>query len=252
MAKKIPTINPQTAYRADLAAIHDAGFGAVAESAVGELLSILGPPNSENKQVVDLGCGSGILAARVEAAGYHVLGYDISPAMIALARKRSPRSEFRCASFLDAQLPACRAITAIGEIFCYLFDEQNSERQLWQFFHRVYDALDTDGIFLFDLAGLGRTGKTGAVRNFTETDDWACLYAASEDKQRHTLTREIISFRRVGSSYRRDHETHRLRLYEPATVLTKLRAAGFRARRIARYRDFRFPPGWCGFVARKA
>lgn len=243
--------SPQDAYRADLAAIHDAGFGSVAEAAAAELLTILGPSEPAHRQVVDLGCGSGILAARVAAAGYHVLGYDISPAMIKIARQRSPTSQFRCASFLDAKLPACRAVTAIGEIFCYLFDEQHSDRRLWQFFKSVHDALDDDGVFLFDLAGPGRTGKTRSVRNFTSTDDWACLYAASEDGERRTLTREITSFRRVGSNYHRDHETHRLRLYEPAVVLAKLRAAGFKARTIRGYGAVRFPRGWTGFLARK-
>ena len=46
-------------------------------------------------------------------AGYRVIGVDISAAMIELARQRVPAAEFHVASFLDFQLPACSAITAI-------------------------------------------------------------------------------------------------------------------------------------------
>ena len=69
------------AYGDDLAFIHDAGFGGHVRSAVPVLLKALHAKKSG--RVVDLGCGSGILAQEVIAAGYDLLGVDISPCMIA-------------------------------------------------------------------------------------------------------------------------------------------------------------------------
>jgi len=239
------------AYRADLAFIHDTGFGGVATAAADELLGLLGASGIHTGQVVDLGCGSGILSEALARAGYDVLGFDISAAMVALARERVPGAQFRHGSFLAAKLPACVAVTAIGEVFNYLFDARHSDQKLWSFFRRVFRALLPGGLFLFDMAGPGRGGPQNRLRNFTEGDGWACLYAGEEDRRRRTLTREITTFRRVGDAYVRDHEVHRLRLYSPAEVLSELRAAGFRARTTGGYGSFAFPQGWTGFLARK-
>ena len=73
-------------YRNDLAYIHDAGFGQIARAAAPVLLDALRRQGTVRGLVVDLGCGSGILARDVVDAGYEVLGIDISQAMIALAR----------------------------------------------------------------------------------------------------------------------------------------------------------------------
>jgi len=90
--------------------------------------------------LVDLGCGSGIMAAEVCAAGYDVLGIDISAAMIALARSRAPRARFRVESLLTAELPPCIAVTAIGECLGYLFDEVDPKEALHALVRRIFEA----------------------------------------------------------------------------------------------------------------
>src|SRR5689334_25411549 len=89
------------AYQDDLAYVHDVGFGDFARSAAPGLLTILSQAGITSGLVIDLGCGSGIWARELSAAGYDVLGIDISPAMIALAQTRVPQGEFRAASFLE-------------------------------------------------------------------------------------------------------------------------------------------------------
>src|SRR5437660_12344075 len=103
------------AYHDDLAYVHDAGYGRFARAAAPVLLGELRRHGVTGGRVIDLGCGSGILAAEVAAAGYDVLGFDISRAMIALARKRAPKARFREQSLWTANLPACVAVTAVGE-----------------------------------------------------------------------------------------------------------------------------------------
>jgi SAM-dependent methyltransferase len=241
-------------YRDDLAYIHDAGFGHVAQNAAVELvrrLSQLPKDRRSGVQVVDSGCGSGILAQAVSAAGYSVLGFDLSDSMLALAAKRSPQAEFRHESFISADLPQCVAITAIGEVFNYLFDRRNRGEQLSGVIGRAYEALCPGGLFLFDVAEPGRVRGSGPQRGYAEGPGWACLYTAEEDHRRQRLTRTITTFRRFGESYCREHEVHRLRLYHRSDVLKQLRSAGFQARTLRGYARFRFPEGWVGFLARK-
>ena len=58
------------------------------------MLTLLRRHGVPNGLVVDLGCGSGRFAAALGEAGYQVLGVDLSPAMIRLAKKRAPGARF--------------------------------------------------------------------------------------------------------------------------------------------------------------
>ena len=242
-----------TAYSADLAAIHDAGFGHVAASAAVELLKRLRKSRKGQTRglVIDVGCGSGILAQAVSAAGYDVLGFDYSEAMLAIARKRAPRAQFRRESFVSAELPTCIAIAAVGEVFNYLFDRRNRASRLPRVLRSMYQALEPGGLLLFDVATPGRVPGSVPTRGFSEGPGWTVLHTAEEDRRRLTLTRTIISFWKVGELYRRSREIHRLRLYPRNTILQELRGAGFQVRVQSGYSRFRFPPGWVGFAATK-
>src|SRR5262249_60863213 len=113
-------------------------FGDLARAAAPGLLADLRRVSPGGGLVVDLGCGSGIWARDLCDAGYDVLGIDLSESMIALARAREPRATFRTGSFLSAEMPPCVAVTALGEILSFLFDEANTGRRLGTFFCRVY------------------------------------------------------------------------------------------------------------------
>lgn len=239
------------AYRDDLAFIHDAGFGHIARAAAPVLIAELHRAGLDSGRVVELGCGSGIFTERIIAAGFDVLGIDLSPAMIEIAKARSPKAEFRQESLLTADLPPCVAVTAIGECSNYLFDVNHSPRKLWSLYRRVFAALRPGGVFLFDVSSPGRVPGDGPRQHFVEGDGWAVLVTATEDRRRGTMVREITTFRRIGELYRRDQEVHRLRLLPPEIVIKQLKLAGFRVRTMAGYGSERIGPGHCVFVARK-
>jgi SAM-dependent methyltransferase len=247
----VPMARPTTAaYREDLAYIHDTGFGNFAEHASPRLLDLLREHGFTDGLVIDLGCGSGIWARSLSTAGYGVLGYDISAAMVTLAQKRVPRGEFHQKSFLAARLRPCIAVTAIGEIFNYLFDKKNDDARLAELFERVHTSLRPGGLFIFDVATAGRE-PTGTRKSFTEGDDWACLFEAHEDPKAQTLVRRITTFRKVGPGFRRDREVHRLRLHDRARLQKMLCDVGFRVRTLKDYGKTQFPPGYVAFVAQK-
>jgi SAM-dependent methyltransferase len=231
------------AYRGNLSRIHDSGFGDLSRSAAQFLIETLSRRGIDRGLVVDLGCGSGILASEVSTRGYQVLGVDLSEPMLTLARERAPRAEFRRASFLRASLPDCVAVVGAGECFSYLFDRGNDDRALSKLFQKVHRALAPGGVFLFDMATPARTAASIHV----EARNWAVLVDGELDRKRKVLTRRITSFLREGRRFRREREIHRVRLVSSARVLLLLRDAGFRARLLRGYGSFRFPPGVAGY-----
>jgi SAM-dependent methyltransferase len=241
--------NRTPAYDEDLAFVHDVGFGGFANGAAPELLKILRQAGINEGLVVDLGCGSGIWARYLSEAGYRVLGVDLSPAMIALARRQAPDAQFQVESFLKFPLPACRAITALGEVLAYQFDSANSGRSLQQWFRRAHRALEPGGMLIFDMAEVGLDQDRAPT--FREGPGWACLIRFEYDTKREQLIRHIGTFRQVGKWYRRHEETHHVQLYRRQEIASMLRRAGFRVRSARCHGSYRLLPGRVGFVARK-
>jgi len=238
-----------TAYADDLAYIHDTGFGEFARQSAGGLLEIFQQKGIHSGRVVDLGCGSGIWARELVDAGYEVTGIDISPAMIALSRKRVRQGDFRVGSCLTHRLPRCSAVTALGEVLNYRFDSRAGLDALRRLFGRVHTALLPGGLFIFDIAEPGRNRTSG--QRFWETDEWTILVDYEYDRPTQQLSRHIVTFRKTGKSYRRHAETHKLQLYRRGEIAAALREAGFSVNSVRQYGEFRFPEGWIGFVARK-
>jgi SAM-dependent methyltransferase len=55
-------------------------------------------------RVLDAGCGTGRVAARLDELGYDVVGCDVDPTMIAMARRDWPQLDWRVADLADLQL----------------------------------------------------------------------------------------------------------------------------------------------------
>jgi hypothetical protein len=169
--------------------------------------------------------------------------------MLRLARASAPRAHFRRASLFRAALPPCGAVTAIGEGLGYAFDRAAGWRALEGLFRRVHAALAPGGVFVFDVLAPGQL-PPGAVRHaHREGDGWATLVDATE--RRGVLTRRITAFRRVGRSWHRAHEVHRVVLYDRRALRRALVRAGFAVTELRAYGHLRLGPRHPAFVATK-
>ena len=111
-------------YRPDLAWVHHVGHGQNAEHAATGVLALLhGARLPPGARVLDVGCGSGLLARRLSDAGFEVIGVDASPAMIDLARAHAPAARFEVLALPTARardapggLPAADAVVSTGHV----------------------------------------------------------------------------------------------------------------------------------------
>src|SRR5436190_22282849 len=92
-------------YGADQAAIHHERFGSLARAAPVLVHQRLRAEGLTDGLVVDLGSGSGIFARAMTDAGFDVIGVDISPDMVAIAREYAPAATFSVGSVHDFELP---------------------------------------------------------------------------------------------------------------------------------------------------
>ncbi|MCK6447969.1 MAG: methyltransferase domain-containing protein [Planctomycetes bacterium] len=256
-------------YGPELAALHHAHFGDVARRAAACLVAELARAERHGGTVVDLGSGSGILAALVGAAGFDVVGVDGSDAMLALAREHAPRASFVRGSAWTSALPRCVAVCAVGEVFNYTFAAAGSrdlgsrdlgsrdlgahepgahdlgalERRLVE----IRAALEPGGVLLFDLSGPGRVAGGERTLEY-DFGEWRMTMTLREDGARRSMVREHRLRRRD------DHgelvERHELALFAPDDVQAALGRAGFALESRRDYGEPNPRPGWRVFCAR--
>ena len=122
--------DPGPYYRADLALVHDRGFGFHADACAPGVLALLQPVLERGGLVLELGCGSGLLTRYLVEAGHRVLATDASPAMLDLARTAVPGAAFKQLTLPDDPVPAADAVVGVGHALNYLPDAPALQRGL--------------------------------------------------------------------------------------------------------------------------
>ncbi len=235
-------------YNETLAGIHDRSFSALAKEASGFISNLL--RDKRKQHVVDLGCGSGILAARLLMDGHQVTGVDYSPHMISLAQQRVPGGTFTCGSLFDYELPRCGLVAATGEVFNYLFDEKSGPEHLDILFGKIFRALQPGGFLVFDLLLKGVNEDENPRTRTLSDDAWSMDITVTEHPD-GTLTRNIeVSEMKLGSPVRH-HESHRQRLYDAGVINGMLRKSGFSVRQLNGYGSFRLRKGHTLFMCER-
>lgn len=237
-------------YDEDLAYIHHTGFASLVDGAGPELLAWIASLGIDQGQLVDLGCGSGTFSKLACAAGFTVLGADLSPAMIQIARGVAPKADLRVASLFDLELPSCRVVTVLGEGLNYCAGGDPDDRRIEALFARVAAALEPGGVFAFDVIVAdddhpmnGTPARAGL--------DWAVLSVLSEDLEARHLVRTITAFREVDGQYRRSDEVHIVRVFEASALAMMLKANGFSVEVSPNYGVYALMPRRRAFLARK-
>ena len=227
-------------YDQELAYIHAAAFGGLAQGAAPEIVRRLKSAAVRIRKVVDVGCGAGPLTSALVKAGFEVTGVDSSAELLAIARAAVPRAHFVNASVYEEEIPACEAIVALGEPLTYHAEGTDADGLVRKFFQRASDILPAGGMLIFDVIELGEPSLAG--RLWSSGEDWAVLVSTEEDQGSRTLARNIETFRRVDNLYRRGREAHRVHLFDAGELCRQLAACGFETETAKAYGSQRLGP----------
>ena len=144
----------------------------------------------EPEFIVELGCGTGKFGAKFSQDGYTVYGIDNSLEMLRVAKTRSFKN-FRiiCADIRKFNLAKkAHFIFSVHDTLNYVTEGADIKKV----FKSVYENLDDDGIFLFDL-----TTEYNILKNFHSketkysTRDAAILWSNEYDKEEKIICSTI-------------------------------------------------------------
>lgn len=243
-ARSSPVEGAGRFYAPDLSYVHHVGFGSFAEGAAPWIRGLLGEANLEGL-VIELGCGSGILARAMIEAGYQVIGVDVSAGMLEIARSIAPAAHFYQASLHDFHLRPCAAVIAIGEGLSY---GTHGIAELERLFARIGESVEAGGLLIFDLVLRGE----GVGQNYHSErsgEGWKVEVDVEEDPLSATIVRRIRTTREVDGTSHSVDETHEVRTFDQKEVERTLGDAGFRVTTAGGYGSQALPSNRLAFFA---
>jgi ubiquinone/menaquinone biosynthesis C-methylase UbiE len=187
-------------------------------------------PASQYKQLLDIGCGTGTMAALLHEAGYDVVGIDLSEEMLTVAHERlqaqnisipliaMSMSELEGFENLDV------AIIPIDSIN-YVTEQEN----VVETFTRIHNSLREGGQLLFDVHSLNYVNAYLEGTPFTYDDgDITYIWHTEEGDYEHSVYHQITFFvRNEDGTFDRFDEEHFQRTFSIDSYIAMLHQVGF-------------------------
>jgi ubiquinone/menaquinone biosynthesis C-methylase UbiE len=192
---------------------------------VGYYLLLLSHQGVRPRRLLDIACGTGTMTEMLHEEGMKMAGFDLSPGMIAEARRKadSLNIDIRYEVFDAAAADMDDRYDGAYSFFDSLNNITDPER-LQMAFDRAYEHLEPGGSFIFDMnTAYAFEQKMFDQRHLRKTStlryDWKGDYDPS--------TKIIRVDMKFWYGNREFHETHIQRAYDQDEVRAMLEASGF-------------------------
>jgi SAM-dependent methyltransferase len=204
-----------------LSQVYDVGWFRFAEQYVNLVGQLLGEYGITQARVLDLACGTGILAISLAVQGHIVRGIDISPAMVESAKSKSvgiPNVSFGVQDMTEFVVPGkFDLITCTFDSLNYVLNGDG----IAAMFSRVARSLTKAGLFVFDSNTSQHYMNVGNGSRKTELGGHSFVHTWSYDSVRKDA---ITSFEFHDGS----REVHRQRPYDLSQLDPILTDVGLR------------------------
>jgi len=181
------------------------------------------------QRVLDLACGTGSTSMPFARRGYEVVGLDVSPDMLAIARQRTaeaglviPYVQGDMRSFALGDVEPFDLAICLYDSINYLLDPGDIDRAC----AAVRRALVPDGLFIFDVNTRYRLSQVDDELMAFEDADYCLIWRNSYDISKEIWTANLTGFIRQGELFARFHEVHQERSFEAADLAAAVQGAG--------------------------
>lgn len=186
----------------------------------------------DTKRILELACGTGALACEFAAEGYQVTALDLSEEMLSVASERAQEKEvdvqFVQGDMMDlSEVGSYEAITCFSDSLCYM----SNREEVQQVFDSVYQALETDGTFIFDVHSIFQVDEVFPEYSYHyQTEDFAFLWDSYPGEKTHSVEHFLTFFvkdQQDEKKFIRHDELHKERTYSLENYYTMLENANF-------------------------
>lgn len=195
------------------------------------------------KKMLDLACGTGILALKLAQAGFDVTGLDLSYEMLSVASERFNEAfgdthnpiQLIQGDMMDlSSVETYDLVTCYSDSLCYMKDAL----EVQQIFDEVYRILEPEGRFIFDVHSVHKIENVFPDYSFhDETEDYAFLWDSYPDDAPMSIVHELSFYVKNSQGlFERHMEDHHERTYGLEHYLIMLESAGFN--QVSVYADF--------------
>lgn len=178
-----------------------------------------------NANVLELACGSGDLASRLESV-YNYIATDISSDMLVLANEKLQKTQLLELDMREFSNSLKQdAVLCFADSLCYLKDSE----EVLQTFQNVYRTLNVGGIFLFDVHSIYQMEHGYRDFQYHYVDDETLfIWDAFEGEEEYSVIHDISCTTRLENGlYERYDETHFERTYPLEDYAKMLKNVGF-------------------------
>ncbi|AZP05077.1 class I SAM-dependent DNA methyltransferase [Jeotgalibaca ciconiae] len=184
----------------------------------------------QSLEILELACGTGIIATKLAEKGHTVTGFDLSDDMLSLAYDRMGQKDVTIQLMQGdmRDLPFIQnfdMVTCFSDSLCYLHEEE----ELLQVFQGVHANLCMGGTFLFDVHSLYQMNEIfpGYQYIYQEEEEvflWESFLGEQENSVEHVLT---FFVEEADGRYERMQEVHEERSFSIDVYQRLLKKAGF-------------------------
>ena len=187
--------------------------------------------NEEKNLVVELGCGTGSFTQVMKGLGYDIMGIDMSPEMLDLARKKSTEAGLDI-MYLEQDMRELDLYCTAGTIVsvCDSVNYVLEDEEIIETFRLVNNFLYPGGVFIFDFNTLFKyrdvIGDTTIAEN---RKDCSFIWDNYYDDDSHINEYDLTIFAKVDKEkelFARSVETHYQRGYTLDEMKSFVEAAG--------------------------
>lgn len=181
-------------------------------------------------KILELGSGNGQLAILLKEKGFDIAGLDLSAEMLSLAKERQETAgvEFPLYHVDMRDLSSFGlydAIISFCDTLCYL----ETKEDLATVFSQVYEHLETDGQFLFDVFTTEHIESLEGYSYHDEIPEIIFTWDSFHGEEPHSVEHELSFFvEQEDGNYERVMELHQERTYPIDTYKEMLKKAGFK------------------------